>query len=313
MILSLSARESPFFYSYGDSRKNYPSGSNVIGQHSVYHLECSVLHPILRRQVLTFYDYLLDNGGFSFVAFLLAKVVELSECKIVHANILKFVLEVCSSNAALHSQLQQQRGYDVISFVMASASFVFSEHLFVVLVEASCNEKLYKADNISAMNFARNVRIYDPQVITTLILPHWKRWHDCNPALLIAFFKILVKLIQPRNSHQLFNAKILMEHEIVERILTVCKEKFVKREIDNANEEDDGNRKIIESVLDFVQGITSLLQIDHFKQISDFLLVIHPLTALNYQPTRGRCFWALELSNEQLKRMQIDEVGSLLE
>lgn len=317
IILSFTPRESQYFYRYlfhVDSlvSKNIHSFGTqsfecqTTDQHFLYNIKSSILHPILPQRVHTFYDYILDNGGFSFVSFLLAKVVELSECPFVHANILRFVLKISSSDCYLHSQLEMHRGYDLISYVMANARFIFSEHSLIVLLEATCNEKLFRSDDICTLRFPKQVRIYNAHIISALILPHWRRWQECNPSLLIVFFKNLCKFIHPRNNHQTFNAELLTSQAIVEKILNFCQEKFLEGSLLTGVEENDGdvNRKLIAAVLDFMQSMVCLLHsVDHFRLISDFLLVMYPSSALRYQPSEGGYFWSFETSSiEKLQK-----------
>lgn len=247
----------------------------------------------------TFYRRIHEQGGFSFLAYLFAKLIESCPSESIQSNALRLILKACFADARLYSDFIANNGYNIIAKVMTSSRFRLSRLTFVELTDAMCNKPAYFStdDEFSADN---EVYLCNPQIVTSLLLPNWHLWEKCDPKLLVILFRGLHSMVSGTNSYKMLNTEQLISVDIFGSTMDMCKQKFVFKEKDS-----NVNNDLCSAILEFIKTmIGTPPSIDHIGAIIDYLYVVHP-TSLSFCANSSKGYYFLFSALPQHKRKKL--------
>lgn len=256
----------------------------------------AILSSIPCQQRNTFYARIHEQGGFSFLAYLFAMIIESCQSESIQSNALRLILKACFADARLYSEFVSSNGYNIIAKVMTSSRFRLSRLTFVELTDAMCSKPAYfsTVDEFSTDN---EVYLCNPQIVTTLLLPHWRLWEKCDAKLLVTLFRGLHSMVNGTNSYRMLNTEQLISVDIIDRTMDMCKEKFFFEEKDS-----NVNNDLCSAILEFIKTmIGTPPSIDHISAIIDYLYVVHP-TSLSFCSNSSKGYYFLFSSLSQHKR-----------
>ncbi len=246
----------------------------------------------------TFYARVHEFGGFPFLAFLFAKLIDACQSESIQCDALRLLLRSCHVDARLYAQFVSCDGFGLISKVVSSSRFKTGRPAFAELTDFMCNRKAYFSD---CEKFAdkNDVYICNPAVVTALLLPHWRQWEKCDSNLMTTLFRGLQSLVSATNAYSSLNFEQLISVSVVERTLDMCKEKFALEEICS-----DVDGDLCAAILEFLKTmIGTPPSADHIKTIVDYLYVVHPTSLSFCSDSKSNYYFVFAaLSQHRLKK-----------
>lgn len=258
-----------------------------------------ILASMAAEQRKTFSACIQELGGFPFLAYLFAKLVQSCQLEGTQGDALRLMLKSCFSDVRLCSQFHSYSGYIVISKVLTSSNFKLGRRAFAELTNAMCSQKNYFVGDLEELHLKTDVFICNPDIITNLLLPLWQQWEKADPNLMITLFRGLHSLILGTNLYKQLNMEQLISVNIIEKTLDMCKEKFVLEE-----KSENVNRDLCAAILGFIKTmIGTPPSSDHVKSIIDYLFVVHPTShSFCTHSASGFYFLFSSLSQGKFKR-----------
>lgn len=261
-----------------------------------------ILASMTVEQRKTFSTCIHELGGFPFLAYLFAKLVQSCQLESTQCDALKLVLKSCFSDVRLCSHFHSYSGYIVLGKVLTSANFKLGRRAFTELTNAMCSHRNYFVGDLEELHLKTDVYICNPEIITNFLLPLWQHWEKSEPNLMITLFRGLHSLILGTNLYKQLNMEQLISVNIIERTLDMCKEKFVLEE-----KSENVNRDLCSAILGFIKTMVGTPpSSDHVKSIIDYLFVVHPTShSFCTHSASGFYFLFSSLSQGKFKRPDI--------
>jgi hypothetical protein len=267
-----------------------------------------VFSDVSTHHYKAFYDCVHELDGFSFLAFLLAKLVDSCQNETTQCDALKIVLKSCFTDVRLFSQFSLFNGYNLISKVITSPRSKIARVAFVELTNAICSKKNYFLVPENDLHTITDVFICNPEIISGMLLPNWWFWEKSDTSLLTSLFRGLQSMLLATNEYKQLNLEQLTSVNAVERTLDMCKEKFVFHDTVGEN-----NGDLCSAILEFIKiMIGTPPSADHIKSIIDYLYVVQPNShSFCVQSPSGFYFLFSSLSQNKTKQRATSDSNSV--
>lgn len=316
ILISYTPREPECFYQY---TQNDPSNTmylsmftptipnlfrktkNTRSSQRVPHpVKAIIFSNIVAEHIQHFYDCIQELGGFSFIMFLFAKLIDLCQIESIQRHVLRIIIKSSFNDVRLYSQFVTFNGYNILLKVIMSPRFKNGRSAFIELTNIMCSKKNYFASGAKEFHTEDDVLLCNPEIITKMLLPYWKFWETFDSDLMVILFKGLYSMVRNSNMYKKLNTEQLISINVVEKTLDMCKEKFVFEE-KIINE----NSALCSSILEFVRiMISSPASADHIKSIIDYLYIVHPTSHSYCTHTPSGFYFLFSSLSSQIKQKQ---------
>ncbi|XP_078037136.1 lysosomal-trafficking regulator mauve isoform X2 [Augochlora pura] len=295
LLLSYEAQNPNIVHLYPQAIAN-PAGFRVVSapEHRVSQQPPLSVSPILSvrlecQQYRGLIPAAILVGGVPIFLYLFARVVELNSTEEEQALALSIVLHLIRNDSELLNQYRAEGGTSLILRVLESPRCHAGRQMLKAMLDAACDSSILIKD-ISSGNhvISQNCEavITDPELIKG-VLTAWRTWarYDALNLLLQA----LLLLLRDQHSQREFNASQLNRVEIVDTILTLCKEHFLYEELGAVIDS-----RTATAVVELIRALMGAPpEFAHLVAITDFLVLVHQASETYITHSRHNIYFLL--------------------
>ncbi|XP_046418983.1 lysosomal-trafficking regulator isoform X1 [Neodiprion fabricii] len=240
-------------------------------------------------------------GGIPIFLYLFARVVELNSTEEEQALALSTVLHLARSDSELLNQYRSEDGPSLLLRVLESPRCHAGKHILKAMLDAACDSPILIKD-IASGNHAifQNCEavITDPELINGA-LSAWRAWakYDTLNFLLQA----LLVLLRDQHSQREFNATQLNRVDIVNTLLTLCKEHFMYEDLGASLDTTVGT-----AIVELVQALMGAPpELPRLIAITDYLVLVHQASETYVTHAKHNIYFLLPPLDEKKTPMRV--------
>ncbi|KZC14096.1 Lysosomal-trafficking regulator, partial [Dufourea novaeangliae] len=234
-------------------------------------------------------------GGVPIFLYLFARVVELNSTEEEQALALSIVLHLIRNDSELLNEYRSEGGTSLILRVLESSRCHAGRHILKAMLDAACDSSILIKDIGSGNHLvSQNCEavITDPELIKGA-LTAWRTWAKYDTLNLL--LQALLLLLRDQHSQREFNASQLNRVEIVDTILTLCKEHFLYEELGAALNSSTGT-----AVVELIRALMGAPpEFAHLVAITDFLVLVHQASETYITHSRHNIYFLLPSLGEK--------------
>ncbi|XP_054002539.1 lysosomal-trafficking regulator isoform X2 [Hylaeus anthracinus] len=234
-------------------------------------------------------------GGVPIFLFLFARVVELDSTEEEQALALSIVLHLIRSDSELLNQYRSEGGTALVLRVLESPRCHAGRHVLKAMLDAACDSSILIKDVGSGNHLiSQNCEavITDPELIKGA-LTAWRTWAQYDTLNLL--LQALLMLLRDQHSQREFNASQLNRVEIVDTILTLCKEHFMYEELGAVVDSSTGT-----AVVELIRALMGAPpEFAHLVAITDYLVLVHQASETHITHSRHNIYFLLPSLGEK--------------
>ncbi|XP_076629359.1 lysosomal-trafficking regulator mauve isoform X2 [Colletes latitarsis] len=311
LLLSYEAQNPNIVHLYPQAIAN-PAGFRVVSapEHRVTQQPPMSVAPILSVR-LDYQQYrgLIPAatliGGVPIFLYLFARVVELNSTEEEQALALSIVLHLIRSDSELLNQYRSEGGTALILRVLESSRCHAGRHILKAILDAACDSSILIKDIGSGNHLvSQNCEavITDPELIKGA-LTAWRTWAKYDTLNLL--LQALLLLLRDQHSQREFNAAQLNRAEIVDTILTLCKEHFMYEELGAVLDSSTGT-----AVVELIRALMGAPpEFAHLVAITDYLVLVHQASETYITHSRHNIYFLLPSLGE--KKVKINSMATI--
>ncbi|XP_046739127.1 lysosomal-trafficking regulator isoform X3 [Diprion similis] len=257
------------------------------------HLECQQYRGLIPAASLV--------GGIPVFLYLFARVVELNSTEEEQALALSTVLHLARSDSELLNQYRSEDGPSLLLRVLESPRCHAGRHILKAMLDAACDSSILIKDIASGNHaISQNCEavITDPELINGA-LSAWRAWakYDTLNFLLQA----LLVLLRDQHSQREFNATQLNRVDIVDTLLTLCKEHFMYEDLGASLDTAVGT-----AVVELVQALMGAPpEFPHLVAITDYLVLVHQASETYVTHAKHNIYFLLPPLEEKITPIRV--------
>nr|XP_031829347.1 lysosomal-trafficking regulator isoform X2 [Nomia melanderi] len=301
LLLSYEAQNPNIVHLYPQAIAN-PAGFRVVSapEHRVSQQPPLSVAPILSvRLECQQYRGLVPAatlvGGVPIFLYLFARVVELNSTEEEQALALSIVLHLIRNDSELLNQYRSEGGTSLILRVLESPRCRAGRHILKAMLDAACDSSILIKDIGSGNHLvSQNCEavITDPELIKGA-LTAWRTWAKYDALSLL--LQAMLLLLRDQHSQREFNASQLNRVEIVDTILTLCKEHFLYEELGAVIDSSTGT-----AVVELIRALMGAPpEFAHLVAITDFLVLVHQASETYITHSRHNIYFLLPSLGEK--------------